>query len=61
MFDGKHHKQFVEKIYIANSRSLEITLDLFLSDNLPKEEGELHVIIQEDENKSAKQIAQGDF
>lgn len=61
MFDGKHNRQFIEKIYIANDKSLEITLELFLTDNIPKEEGELHVIIQEDANKTKKEIAQGEI
>lgn len=57
MFDGKHNRQFIEKIYLANDRSLEITLELFLTDNVPKEEGELHVVIQEDTSKSSTSIA----
>jgi hypothetical protein len=49
MFDGVHNKHLIEKVYLQNGRNMEFTLDLFLTGNVPKEEDELQVTIQEKE------------
>lgn len=52
MFGGQHNKQFVEQVYLSNSKEMEMTLDMFLTGNLPKEGGELHVIIEKEKETS---------
>jgi len=49
MFDGVHNKHLIENVYLQNGRNMEFTLDLFLTGNVPKEEDELQVTIQEKE------------
>ena len=38
MIDKKHAKQFIESLYLKNGKNLEITLDQFLTNNIPKDE-----------------------
>lgn len=38
MIDKKHTKQLIESLYVKNGKNLEITLDQFLSNNIPKDE-----------------------
>ena len=45
MFGGEHAKSMIEKIYCQNEKNMEVTLDIFLTGNIPKEKEELHVII----------------
>lgn len=57
MFGGLHNRHMVERVYISTGRNMESTLDLFLTGNIPKEEDELHVIIeQKEERKQSSQI-----
>jgi hypothetical protein len=53
---GDRSKQLIEKVYLNNDRNFELTLEQFLTGNLPKEEKEeLQVIIkQEDQNRSTQ-------
>lgn len=53
---GDRSKQLIEKVYLNNDRNFELTLEQFLTGNLPKEEKEeLQVIIkQADQNKSTQ-------
>jgi hypothetical protein len=46
MFNGKHSRAFIENIYLKNDKNFEKTLDLFLTDRIPKE-NELEVIVTE--------------
>mgnify|MGYP001137420328 CR=1 FL=1 len=47
MFGGEHNRQLIEKIYLKNDRNMEVTLDIFLTGNIPSESEELHVIIDQ--------------
>ena len=38
MLDKKHTKQFIESLYLKNGKNFELTLDQFLSNNIPKDE-----------------------
>jgi hypothetical protein len=38
MLDKKHTKQFIESLYLKNGKNFEMTLDQFLSNNIPKDE-----------------------
>lgn len=38
MLDKKHTKQFIESLYLKNAKNFELTLDQFLSNNIPKDE-----------------------
>lgn len=38
MIDKKQTKQFIESLYVKNGKNLEITLDQFLTNNIPKDE-----------------------
>ena len=46
MFGGEHSKPFIERVYLNYGKSMDVTLDAFLSGNIPKKEEELHVIIE---------------
>jgi hypothetical protein len=45
MFGGEHNRPLIEKIYCSNQKNMEVTLDIFLTGKIPKENEELHVII----------------
>jgi len=54
MFGGQHQRGHIEKVYLANGKDMERTLDLFLSGNAPPEAtDELHVIIEPKDHKQA--------
>lgn len=38
MIDKKQTKLFIESLYVKNSKNLEVTLDQFLTNNIPKDE-----------------------
>lgn len=56
MFGGEHNRNLIEKIYIQNSKNMEVTLDIFLTGNIPKENEELHVIIDQKIDMPISQI-----
>jgi len=45
MFGGQHNRLLIEKVYCQNEKNMEVTLDIFLTGNIPDEKEELHVII----------------
>lgn len=48
MFGGQHTKNLIEKVYCQNEKNMELTLDIFLTGNIPNEKEELHVIIDKE-------------
>ena len=46
-----HNRQIIEKVYLDNSKEMELVLEMFLSGNIPKEEQDLEVIIEKEEKK----------
>ena len=47
MLAGSQSRPHIEKIYLANGKDIEKTIDLFLSGNVPEEEKEeLHILIE---------------
>lgn len=51
MFGFQHSKHLIENIYLGNKKNMDLTLEQFLSGNIPKEESELHLIIQQEGSK----------
>ena len=51
MFGGIHKKPFIEKVYTDNQKDMELVLEMFLSGNIPKEEQDIEVIIENEERK----------
>ena len=56
MFGGQHTKQFIEGVYKSAGKCMEVTLEMFLTNNLPKKEDELHVIIEQKHEKKTQRI-----
>ena len=56
MFGGQHAKQFIEGIYKSAGKCMEVTLEMFLTNNLPKKEDELHVIIEQKHEQKTQHI-----
>lgn len=47
MFGSERSRPFIEQIYVNSGKSMEVTLELFLSGNVPDEKEELRVIIED--------------
>jgi len=36
MFGEKYERAYVQKVYLMNNKDFELTLDMFLTENLPE-------------------------
>ena len=51
MFEGKYDRTFVQKVYLMNNKEFELTLDMFLTENLPEVDAKPQLTIVETERE----------
>ena len=57
MFAETYSRKHVEKIYVTYGKEFELTLEMFLSGQIPKEEADVQIIIEAgDRNKKESKI-----
>lgn len=47
MFGERYSREFIQKVYLMNNRQFELTLDMFLTENLPEQDEKLQLTIIE--------------
>ena len=51
MFGEKYDRAFVQKVYLMNNKEFELTLDMFLTENLPEIDAKPQLTIVETERE----------
>ena len=56
MFGEKYDRAFVQKVYLMNNKEFELTLDMFLTENLPEVDAKPQLTIVETEREQKAPI-----
>mmetsp|Transcript_10451 Transcript_10451/g.17540 ORF Transcript_10451/g.17540 Transcript_10451/m.17540 type:complete len:100 (-) Transcript_10451:1071-1370(-) len=51
MFGDQRSRQFIEQLYLSYDKKRDTIIELFLTNNIPKEEEQLRVIVEGEEGK----------